>query len=110
MTKGNDDGTTPLSFVAESAADLVVLEALVAKGAAVTRTTLLYTPLQYCFSTHDKRAAMCDRLLEFGCALEDKNKWGSTADRTARDSKGKTAMDNAVEYKNEKIQKLLAKP
>ena len=129
VTKANADGETPLHLAAGSG-NLDVLNALVAKGATVTRTKLDYTPLHYCLSTHDKNVALWDRLLELGCGLEDRNKWGSTplleavsshnptavkyllakgANREAKDPEGQTPMDNAVKFKNEKIQKLLAK-
>jgi ankyrin repeat protein len=129
VMKANDDGETPLHLVAGSG-NLDVLNALVAKGAKVTRTKIDYTPLHYCLSTHDKNVALWDRLLELGCGLEDKNKWGDTAllaavsshnptavkyllakgaNRDVVDANGRTPLDSAVEYKNEKIQKLLAK-
>jgi ankyrin repeat protein len=129
VTKGNDDGETPMHLAAGSGS-LDVVNALVAKGARVTRTKLDYTPLHCCLSTHDKNVALWDRLLELGCGLEDTNKWGDTAllaavshhnptavkyllakgaDRAVKDPDGNTPLENAVEYKNEKIQKLLRK-
>ena len=128
VTKADEGGVTPLHRAAASG-NLDVVNALVAKGAKVSRTKLDYTPLHYCLSTHDKDVALWDRLLELGCGLEDRTKWGDTAllravsshtpnavkyllakgaDREAKDAKGKTPLANAVEYKNEKIQKLLA--
>jgi ankyrin repeat protein len=130
VTKANADGETPMHFLARSANSLVVLEAIVAKGATVTRTKLEYTPLHYCFTTHDKHVAMWNRLIELGCGLEDKNKWGDTAllsavsshnptavkyllekgaNREVTDADGKTPMECAIKYENEKIQKLLAR-
>jgi ankyrin repeat protein len=130
VMKANDRGETPMHLLARSATDLVVLEAIVAKGATVTRTKIDYTPLHYCFMTNDKHVAMWDRLIELGCGLEDRNKWGSTAlltavthhnakavtyllakgaDREARDSDGLTALEVAAKYTNDKLHKLLAR-
>ncbi|HEY5936614.1 MAG TPA: ankyrin repeat domain-containing protein [Kofleriaceae bacterium] len=129
VTKANDIGETPLHMAAASG-NLEVLEALVAKGATVTLTRYKATPLFYCLSTHDKNTKLWDRLLELGCGIEDRNESGDTplldavsshnpaavkyllakgADKNVTDSKGLTPLDNAVKYKNEKLQKLLAK-
>src|ERR1700744_3769702 len=72
VMKPNADTATPMHLVARSG-NLVVLNALVAKGAKVTKTKLDYSPLHYCMSTHDKDVAVWDRLIELGCNVEDKN-------------------------------------
>ena len=107
---------TPLHLAARAGSHEVI-DALVAKGAKVTRTKLKFTPLHYCFSTSWKDTWIWDRLIELGCGIDDKTKWGDTplltavmhynvvatryllakgADRTIRDSDGNTAEDNAV--------------
>jgi ankyrin repeat protein len=128
VMKPNGDTETPLHLVAASG-NLAVLEALVAKGAKVTKTKLAYSPLHYSIDTHAKDTKLWDRLIELGCNIEDKNKWGNTAlldavtshnptavkyfiakgaDRTVTKD-GKTPLDYAREYKNEKMIKLLDK-
>jgi ankyrin repeat protein len=129
VMKPNNDTETPMHLVAGNGS-VTVLDALVAKGAKVTTTELAYTPLHYCMTTHDKDTEMWDRLIELGCNIEDKNKWGDTAllnavschnptavkyllgrgaDRTVTDPKGRTALQLAHEYKNPKLIALLEK-
>jgi ankyrin repeat protein len=129
VMKPNNDAETPMHLVAGNGS-VTVLDALVAKGATVTKTKLDYTPLHYCMTTHDKDTKMWDRLIELGCNIEDKNKWGHNAltnavsshnptavkyllargaDPTVKDSKGRTPLEMAREYKNEKLIKLLDK-
>ena len=118
---------TPLHLAARSGCHEVI-DALLAKGAKVTRTKRAQTPLHYCFTTHDKDTWVWERLLAAGCGLEDVDdsnetvllsaqswwnpfavKWllARGADRNAKDSKGKTLLERATELKQDKILKLL---
>lgn len=127
VMKPNKDTETPLHLAAR-AGNLEIINALVAKGATIAKTKLLYTPLHYCFKTHDKNVAVWDRLLELGCGIDDKTKWGDTplfdaigagnatavkyllakgADRDARDAKNRTPLDKARDANEPKIAKLL---
>jgi ankyrin repeat protein len=119
VMKPNHDAETPLHLVAASGSREVI-DALIAKGATVTRTKLAYTPLHYSLDTNAKDTWIWDRLIEIGCGIDDRTKSGDTplldavshynvvatkyllekgADRTIRDSHGKTAEENAVNAK-----------
>ncbi|HEY1546985.1 MAG TPA: ankyrin repeat domain-containing protein, partial [Kofleriaceae bacterium] len=91
VMKPNDDSETPLHLVAASG-NLAVLEALVAKGAKVTKTKLAYSPLHCSIDTHAKDTKLWDRLIALGCKLEDKTKWGDTALLEAVNSHNPTAV------------------
>ena len=128
VSKPNDDGETPLHLAAASG-NHDVIEKLIAKGAKASALTKLgYTPLHYCVSTNDKDTWIWDTLLANGNPLEHVNKWGDTpllaaqsshnanavkyllakgANRDAKDSDGKSMVERANEWKQEKILKLL---
>ena len=126
----DDDKATALHWAASSHA-VRVIDALVAKGARVTKDVRRQTPLFYCIDRRgrDRDTGLWDRLLEIGCQLEDRNDDGQTpliyaatygnydavkyllakgAKLQVKDAKGKSALDRAQQL-NEPVRKRVVK-
>jgi serine/threonine-protein phosphatase 6 regulatory ankyrin repeat subunit B len=129
VMKATDNGETALHFAARSGS-LKVIDALVAKGAKITRSKQGKTPLYYCLSTNDKCTDIWDRLRELGCGLDDQDDRGRTplheaqicwnpfavsyllkagAKRDIADHEGLTPLDSARKLNQAKIIPLLEK-
>jgi ankyrin repeat protein len=118
-----EDGATPLHLAA-AAGGREVVTALIAKGATVTTDNYGNNPLHGCFSTTSRDTWMWDRLIGIGCDIEGRNESGDTvvheaavswnlvgvkylvdkgADVTAKNSDGRTVLDSARHYEQDKI-------
>jgi len=125
----DDNKATPL-HLASGSGSLVMIEALVARGAKVTRDAQGSTPLFYCLSTHDKDTKLWDRLIALGCGIDDQNDSKTTpimeaqvcwnpagvkhfiakgANLGLKDDEGKTVLERARDLKQAKIIPLLEK-
>jgi ankyrin repeat protein len=119
----NEDGATPLHLAAEAGGREVV-NALLAKGAEVTIDNYGNHPLHRCFSTTVRDTWMWDRLIAIGCDLEARNESGDTvvheaavnwnlvgvkylvdkgANVDAKNAEGRTVLESARYYKQDKI-------